>query len=611
MIGPVAAALSGAVALWTASLLAYLVTWAAVIGLAVVVGVRWADPWWFRRGGRGLATTRFRSGIPLALSAAAAVALAAGDRVIVGATLGEASLGRYQAAYAVGNLAVMAGSALSNHWLPGLMRGEAEARRGQLLGVGAIAVAGAVVAVPALHLLLPSSYAPADLWPVAVVAALSAVPFGLCLQAQARATHLGRTRAVGASALAVTSLAMVGTLVVALTTASLVQIALVTPLSYAVLAVRLRRGIRTADAATTEDRYVVVLSSIRWNYLWQRHQSLAAAAAEQSSVVFVESQPRRLRQLLTTPLKALRSAGTENAGQAPPAGVRLVGPSPLAVLAPRLWARAQARRILREAGNGPVDVILYAPTRAYLTLAKLLSDRGARVTYDAVMDWALAPAHYHPPRQPHQAEASLPAQWRVVSDNPTIALGLQARLGRHVQVVPPAADAAFLDHPWRSLDEREPVLGWFGAIHSEVDVDLLCAASRAGIRVETVGPQQDASAAARLAAAGVTMLGTETIEALPARIQHWRVALLAYTGDRSAMITPAKLLNALVAFRVAVRGIALPGAFSHDVVVLPDDDDQAVAVLRALVDRPGNRADISAHDLSWRDRLGDITGAAR
>jgi hypothetical protein len=102
-----------------------------------------------------------------------------------------------------------------------------------------------------------------------------------------------------------------------------------------------------------------------------------------------------------------------------------------------------------------------------------------------------------------------------------------------------------------------------------------------------------------------------SIEALPGYIQHWRVALLAYRGPRAGTITPAKLLNALVGFRVAVRGIAVPQDLAGITVELPTEDVDAVTVLKDLVEFPGHTARLAPDQLSWRARLGEVLGAAR
>ncbi|SDC39112.1 Membrane protein involved in the export of O-antigen and teichoic acid [Geodermatophilus telluris] len=619
-IGPLSVSLAAAAALWTGSLTAYLLTWTVGVAVAVSVSLRWAPRDWFRRTAASLHRQRVTLSLPLAVSGAAAVALAMGDRLVIGATLGTAALAPYQASYAVGNLAALAGTALTNHWLPGLMRDEPTARRDQMLSVTALATAGALVAGPALLVLLPSSYQPQALWPVAAIAALSAVPQAWFLQTQARATHLGLTRYVGVAAFVATVATMVVTLVVAVTTRSYVLIAAVTPVAYAALAWFVRRRNHRPSATGGHDHHsaptggpghravLVLLATVRWDYLWQRHQSIAVAAADRGSVVFVESQPRSLAQIVG---HLLRRRGGElgPAPTPPPPAVRLVRPTPLSLFSAGAWARAQARRVVREAGRGAsLDVVLYAPTPAYLRLAHELARHGARVTYDAVVDWSRAPAHWHPPRRAREAEIALPTEWRVVSDNPALASELEGVLHRPVPVVLPAADTAFLAHSWPDLMARDHVAGWFGAVREETDIDLLCALSRAGVRVQTIGPIETPAARQRLTAAGVECLPSVPVDELPRRIDHWRVAVLAYRGARAGTITPAKLVNALVGFRVAVRGIAVPASLAGFVTALPADDAAAVAALSDLVEDPGVLPHLPAEEVSWEGRLLQITG---
>lgn len=308
-IGPVAIGLAAWAAALTGSLHWYLTTWALGVIAAACAALRWADADWFQPTSVSAARRRTALSLPLTFSLIAGVVLWSGDRLVVAATLGTATLASYQAAYTVGQLAATAGATLTNHWLPRLMRGDPRARRSHLLIVTALAVLGAVAAGPVLVVLLPTSYDPWHLWPVSAIAALSAIPLCLYLQVQARATYLGRTRTVGLAGVVVIPLALGTTLVLAELTGSLIAIAGVTPASYLALAVylRLRVGTSSEPSQVPVDGgprpILVLLSSIRWDYLWQRHQSLAAAGTEMFSVVFVESQPRRLRQLLAAPVK--------------------------------------------------------------------------------------------------------------------------------------------------------------------------------------------------------------------------------------------------------------------------------------------------------------------
>lgn len=161
--------------------------------------------------------------------------------------MGAQGLAPYQAAYAVGSLAPTATTAITNHWLPGLMQGQARSRRDHLLSAATLGIAGTTLAGPALVLFLPATYDAVSLWPIAAIAGLSAIPQAFYLQAQARATFFGATRTIGITALIGTVTAMMATLALAVSIGSYVAIALVTPSAYAFLAVALRW--RTSRAA--------------------------------------------------------------------------------------------------------------------------------------------------------------------------------------------------------------------------------------------------------------------------------------------------------------------------------------------------------------------------
>ncbi|MFI7589590.1 acyltransferase family protein [Spongisporangium articulatum] len=373
----------------------------------------------------------------------------------------------------------------------------------------------------------------------------------------------------------------------------------------------------------------VILSTIRWDFVWQRHQALAVAAAARGPVTFVESQPRSWRQVANVVhgrLSGRRSDAGSDVRNARPDAVRLVAASLLALLLPRVWAARTARGILRahpHSTSSGLTVLLYAPTPAYLALAARLERKvpDCRVVYDAVIDWTEVPAHWWPPRAPRAAEAAMPAHWKVTSDSPSLATVLETVTRRPVDVVLPAADPAFATFAWPA-ERPEGTIGWFGVVRDETDVDLLCRCAQAGLSVETIGPVEDPALGDRLRAAGVLVRPAVPPQELPAAIQHWRGVLCAYRGARAGTITPAKIFNALSGFRVFTRGLALPGDLSAQVVDLPEDDQAAVALIGAelqvgartpaLVGAGGSggapdRAGVGGDGHSWDDRLDQLT----
>lgn len=69
---------------------------------------------------------------------------------------------------------------------------------------------------------------------------------------------------------------------------------------------------------------VVFLSSVKWNAAWQRHQSLARAAAAANTVVYVEPHPRGLSQAVRAVFRflALASRRVLRAFRASPTGTQ-------------------------------------------------------------------------------------------------------------------------------------------------------------------------------------------------------------------------------------------------------------------------------------------------
>ena len=241
--GPFVAAVSAATMLLTRSLTGYFLAWTMSLAAITLASLYWGRMEWFRVVPKRLVLRRLRFSAPIMMAAVAASALSSGDRLIIGMLMGPEDLAPYQAAYSVGNLAPLAGAAITNHWVAGLMRGERSSELSQLAAVSGIGVAGALASGPLLVVLLPASYDPITLWPIAAIAAISAVPLGLYLRAQARTTYVGATRPLGVVALSGTVIAMAVTVAITLSTGSYLLIALVTPLAYASLAAYLGRVI--------------------------------------------------------------------------------------------------------------------------------------------------------------------------------------------------------------------------------------------------------------------------------------------------------------------------------------------------------------------------------
>lgn len=334
---------------------------------------------------------------------------------------------------------------------------------------------------------------------------------------------------------------------------------------------------------------LLVVSSVRWNFLWQRHHALARAAAEDGwDVDFLQPRPRTARQLLTYPLR--RYAGTTVSQAAPEVpGVR-VRPT-------RDWTRLR---------GGYDMALVYLPDR----LTELLLDRvrPERITYDAVLDWAAVPPSWYPPTGWASAERRIAARPNasVTTDSAGMRDVLAAR-GIDSTVVHPAADEEFL-RPGADVDHHRRLdrALYFGSVREEVDVDAMVRLARAGVGVDVVGPVQQEVLGDRLRAADVRISPALPMAELPAVVRRYKVVLLPYRGDRASTLLPAKYWNCLASGAwVAESGLDVSGVRTPQVVGLAEMlDRNRAAQLFSTAPPPWTGS------ATWSGRWADIVAAS-
>lgn len=330
---------------------------------------------------------------------------------------------------------------------------------------------------------------------------------------------------------------------------------------------------------------LLIISAVRWNYLWQRHQALATAAARDGwAVDFLEPHPRRAAQVVRFLITKLRRPAGPSTTRLPPQGVR--------VLPPSSWLRRGDRYDL---------VLCYIPDR--------LSERRIRaarcpVVYDAVLDWSTAPPSWYPPRGWRAAEQRIAARASAcVTDAPGMASVLRGR-GISASVIPPAADDEF-----PTPAPRTPAPGtavYFGAVREETDTTVLTALAAAGLRVTVIGAVERAATAA-LSSAGVEIEHPMPLDELAARVSGFPLVLLPYRGPRAATIAPAKLWNCLAAGRwVLASGLQLP-ASAPNLVAVPASPEVVVATALRLLDAA--LPPLGDPPPRWADRWAEIRRA--
>jgi len=228
--------------------LAYLVTMAAVQGVATTVGLVAARPRVPRRQDLRRLGDDLRFAVPLVPQQASSILLAMGDRVVLERLLGSAANGRYSVAYAVGSLGITVASAVNQVWMTrvySLGGGSADlaalavARR-QVQLLGAAATVGVAAGAPLLYAwFLPASFHGGGLALVTALVAVGLVPYGWLVTDQWTVLRNGATGrlAVVTLAAAAANLALNVVLVPVL---GLVGSALATVLGYGALAIAVR-----------------------------------------------------------------------------------------------------------------------------------------------------------------------------------------------------------------------------------------------------------------------------------------------------------------------------------------------------------------------------------
>lgn len=334
-------------------------------------------------------------------------------------------------------------------------------------------------------------------------------------------------------------------------------------------------------------RRLLIVSSIRWDYLWQRHQALAVAAAQDGwQVDFLQPHPRNLRQIASFPLRRLRGELLIQAHENRPPTLRVLG----------LKAWLMPRQL------GPYDLaIVYLPDA--LTEWFLKASRTSCVVYDAVLDWASVPSTWFPPlgwRRSEQRLAALP-EGVVTADAIGMADLLRAR-AIPAQVVPAAADNEFVQAAGPVFEERHPRALYFGSVREEIDIDALTALQDAGVPVDVIGRVEHPQHENRLAAHGIALQAPMPVKALAEAAAKYRVLVLPYRGERARSLMPAKFWNcAATRSWVIAQGLTLPEV--PNVVATESTDEFVAAVQRALTTPPPEAVTAPSWAVRWREIL--------
>jgi glycosyltransferase involved in cell wall biosynthesis len=364
---------------------------------------------------------------------------------------------------------------------------------------------------------------------------------------------------------------------------------------------------------------VVILSGVRWDFLWQRHHTLATLFARAGyPTVFVETTGLANPRLNMATLRKVASRIRRAGGKQPSREKGLVVYAPLTVppegrvfrwLNRRFFVPRVVRHLENIVGPDPV-VVAYPPT--WTTLEVISGLRPRLVLYDCSDDYAHFPAA---PRDVAAAERELLRRADLVSCTST----------RLLEKLRPSRPDAFLSGPavdyerFQVLQEHRPgegvhTVGYFGHVSRErTDFSVLHAVARAGFEVRIVGGLGRVNKGV-MEMSGIHYRGEVSHAELPAALAGVDAFVLPYKINAlTRSISPAKIYECLATGKpvVAARIPALEELAGHVYLAEePEDYVKALQSLEKLETEEKVRARIElARKNSWEVRFREIEEA--
>jgi glycosyltransferase involved in cell wall biosynthesis len=360
---------------------------------------------------------------------------------------------------------------------------------------------------------------------------------------------------------------------------------------------------------------VVILAGIRWDFLWQRHQTLATRFARAGyPTVFVETtglaNPRPgkvLSRIRLSPGKR-EKPGEENLAVYTP----LTAPPTSRAF---LWAneRLLVPRVIRDlrviAGPRPI-VVAYPPTRTTLALISGLDPR--LVLYDCSDDYERFPGA---PKGLAGTERELLLRADLVSCTSRHLLEKARRIRPDAFLSGPAVDyerfAVLQDQ--RQAQEISTVC-FFGDVRRErIDLDALRAIADAGFGLRIVG-SIDGAGRGLLKLPGVDYLGEVSHVGLPGVLAGVDAFVLPYEINAlTRAISPAKTYECLAVGKPVVAAPLPAMRELDDYVYLAERPEDYVHTLRRLWDTETGQRVLAGIELArknaWDVRFGELEEA--
>ena len=327
---------------------------------------------------------------------------------------------------------------------------------------------------------------------------------------------------------------------------------------------------------------LVVLSHLRWSWVWQRPQHLISRMARRRALAgartwFVE-EPVESTSVTRPRLRREPQGDVDRVWLEVPGSRDWVGfGSPGTTM--------YAELLVAELGDGVRDVWLYSPMG--LDIAEALQPRV--LVYD-VMDDLAAFAGAQEGLVLRQRRALAEADV-VFTGGRSLHRGVMAVRSDHVHLFPSGVDAAH----WRAArslrEQRAPrdvrVAGYIGVVDERLDLELLgaLAAALSDWEIHVVGPVTKIDKSALPQRPNLVYWGQVPYAGLPAVLAGFDVGLMPFAlNEATRSISPTKTLEYLAA-GLPVVSTRLPDVVADHahVVQLVDTAEQAAAACRHVV----------------------------
>jgi glycosyltransferase involved in cell wall biosynthesis len=371
-------------------------------------------------------------------------------------------------------------------------------------------------------------------------------------------------------------------------------------------------------------RGIICLSTIDWDFLWQRQQELMTRFARSGvPVLYVEPLGvrsarisdarkigRRVRRWIRQGMHAMVNL-QPGLCRLSPYALPIQGNGMVDALNGRLVGGA-IRRAARSMGLRSPVLWTYYATSATLRLADAL--QSSVIVYDCIDDVA---------RNPKGVVSGYAETERALLQRADLVLTTSSSLyadkspfNAHTYLVPPGANSAHFAAPASGPDPLGPMahprLCFFGGVDERIDLSMLAAIARRRPewQIVLVGVvRTDVSSLANLG--NIVFAGQQSYHDLPAYLQWVDLLLLPYlVNDYTRRIYPAKVFECLASGKpvLATRLPELEQLSGQVRLLAPEDDPVTVIEHMLAQDSPEDkqRRQALAAANTWDARFADV-----